>query len=89
MATCQSRPNGPKFRSVRAGVNCFSMSKNISVGIDIGSYQIKVVVAESMKENGKTFPRIVGVGYAESRGLRNGYILNQEEVAASLKSAID
>ncbi|KKU25603.1 MAG: Cell division protein ftsA [Candidatus Magasanikbacteria bacterium GW2011_GWA2_46_17] len=64
------------------------MSKNISVGIDIGSYQIKVVVSEAVKENEKTSPKIIGVGYAESRGLRHGYILNQEEVVSSLRSAI-
>lgn len=64
------------------------MSRNISVGIDIGSYQIKVVVAESAKENGKIGRKIIGVGYAESRGLRHGYILNQEEVARSLRNAI-
>ena len=58
------------------------------MGIDIGSYQIKVVVAESVKENGKIARKIIGVGYTESRGLRHGYILNQEEVAKSLRHAI-
>ncbi|MSU55234.1 MAG: cell division protein FtsA [Candidatus Taylorbacteria bacterium] len=71
-------------------VNCaiIHMFKNISVGIDIGSYQIKVVIAENSKEKEKTFPKVLGVGYAESKGLRHGYILNQEEVAKSLRSAI-
>ncbi|MDO8664487.1 MAG: cell division protein FtsA, partial [Candidatus Liptonbacteria bacterium] len=64
------------------------MYKNTSVGIDIGSYQIKVVVSEAVREKEKTSPKIIGVGYAESRGLRHGYILNQEEVAGSLRSAI-
>ncbi len=36
------------------------MMRNIAVGIDIGTYQIKVVVAESVKENGKTGTRILG-----------------------------
>src|SRR5262249_11544854 len=65
-----------------------TMSKNISVGIDIGSYQIKVVVAESLKESDRSVPKIIGVGYAESRGLRHGYILSQEEVIKSLRAAI-
>ena len=64
------------------------MSKTISVGIDIGSYQIKVVVASAVTANQKTFPKILGVGYAESRGLRHGYILNQEEVSSSIKIAL-
>lgn len=64
------------------------MSKNISIGIDIGSYQIKVVVAENVHERERSVPKIIGFGYSESRGLRQGYILNQEEVVKSLRSAI-
>jgi cell division protein FtsA len=64
------------------------MSKNISVGIDIGSYQIKVVVSENVHEKDKSSPKIIGLGYAESRGLRHGYILNQDEVIRSLRQAI-
>ena len=68
------------------------MAKNISVGIDIGSYQIKVVVAENGRQKDgateKTFPKVIGIGCSESRGLRHGYILNQEEVAKSLRIAI-
>ena len=29
------------------------MAKNIAVGIDIGTYQIKIVVAENNREDGK------------------------------------
>lgn len=65
------------------------MSRNISVGIDIGSYQIKVVISETVREKDKTSPKILGVGYAESRGLRHGYILNSEEVSGSLRSALN
>ncbi|MBI2475989.1 MAG: cell division protein FtsA [Candidatus Taylorbacteria bacterium] len=65
------------------------MSRNISVGIDIGSYQIKVVVALRAREKERAFPKITGFGYAESRGLRHGYILNQEEVAKNLRLALD
>lgn len=64
------------------------MSRNTSVGIDIGTYQIKVVVAETAKENVKSSPLISGVGYAESRGLRHGYVLNPNDVIKSLKSAL-
>lgn len=64
------------------------MSRNTSIGIDIGSYQIKVVVAETVKEKEKSVAKVIGLGYAESRGLRHGYILNQEEVVKSLRSAI-
>lgn len=64
------------------------MSRNISVGIDIGTYQIKVVVAELAHDNSKNHPKIIGVGYEESRGLRHGYIINHGDVAKSLNKAL-
>ncbi len=63
------------------------MSQKISVGIDIGSATIKVVVVESLKED-KSKPRVIGVGYAESDGLRHGYIVSPEDAAKSLRRAI-
>ncbi len=63
------------------------MGKNIAVGIDIGTYQIKVAVAERSKEY--PHPKIIGKGYAESRGLRYGYIINTADVSRSLKRAIE
>jgi len=64
------------------------MIKNFSVGIDIGTYQIKVVVASNSKEIGQKTPEVLGVGFAESKGLRHGYIINSSDVAKSLKMAI-
>ncbi len=58
------------------------MSRNITVGIDIGTYQIKVVVAEQSKQRG--LPRIIGTGYAESKGMRHGYIINTTDITRSL-----
>ena len=63
------------------------MSQKISVGIDIGSATTKVVVVESTKDD-KSKPRIIGVGYAESEGLRHGYVINPEDAAKSLRKAI-
>ncbi len=64
------------------------MNRSIAVGIDIGSYQTKVVIAEADRENDKIIPHVIGVGYAESRGLRHGYIVSQSEVARSIKTAV-
>jgi hypothetical protein len=64
------------------------MMRNLAVGIDIGTYQIKVVVAESVKENGKTTTKILGTGSAESKGLRHGYIINGEDVTSNLRMNI-
>lgn len=59
------------------------------VGIDIGTYQVKVVVAKvSAKNNTQTLPQIIGTGYSESRGLRNGYIINEVDVARSVRNAV-
>ncbi len=65
------------------------MPRTIAVGIDIGTSQIKVVAAESAHENGRDFPRVVGVGFAESRGLRHGYILNQGDAIRSARAAVE
>lgn len=65
------------------------MKDHIITGIDIGTYQIKVAVARlprNAKEN--AVPEIIGTGYAESRGLKSGYILQPADVARSIKSAL-
>lgn len=64
------------------------MSRNIITGIDIGTYNIKVIVAEHEKDS-KKLPSIIGVGFSESRGLRYGYIINTSDVISSLKKAIE
>ncbi len=64
------------------------MARNITVGIDIGTYQVKVVVAEKIKGEDGSHPRVLGTGYAESRGLRHGYIVNIPEVTKSVAIAL-
>lgn len=66
-----------------------TMSKRTIAGIDIGTYQVKVViVALPEKKTEKSLPKIIGTGYAESRGLRNGYIVNDADVVRSVRSAV-
>jgi len=60
------------------------MSKNVTVGIDIGTYKIKVAVAEQTEKG----PHIIGKGVAESRGMRHGYIINSDDSARSIKQAV-
>lgn len=64
------------------------MRRRIATGIDIGTYQVKMVVVEEIadKRVGRHL-RIIGTGLAESKGLRHGYIVNKEEVAASIVEA--
>jgi cell division protein FtsA len=66
------------------------MSQKISVGIDIGTYQIKVVVSEKvLADDGTYVPKIIGTGEAESRGLRHGYIINISDVTRCIKLAVE
>ena len=62
------------------------MARHISVGIDIGTHQIKVAVCELGTH--PDAPKILGVGIAESKGLRHGYIVNATEAAASVSKAV-
>lgn len=62
------------------------MIRNISIGIDLGSSTIRVVVAEFIK--GEKYPKIIGVGENESYGMRHGYVLNEKEAINSLKKAV-
>lgn len=62
------------------------MIKNISVGIDMGSANTRVVVGEFIK--GEKNPRIIGVGESGTRGMRHGYVLNQNTALHSLKKAL-
>ncbi|MFT5037234.1 MAG: cell division protein FtsA [Candidatus Azotimanducaceae bacterium] len=65
------------------------MSDRIIAGIDVGTYQVKVVVVKhSRKGSERSLPQIIGTGYAESRGMRNGYIINETDVIRSVRSAV-
>jgi len=65
------------------------MAEQIITGIDVGTYHVKVAIARTSKKDGQnTRPEIIGTGLAESRGLKSGYIIQESEVARSIKSAI-
>ncbi len=65
------------------------MADHYVTGIDVGTYQVKVVVVRhSYKDDPKVLPQIIGTGYAESRGLRNGYIINENDVVRSVRNAV-
>lgn len=64
------------------------MARSIITGIDVGTYHVKVVIADARQKNDKGFPRIIGIGMAESRGLRHGYVTNIKDVSESIKRAV-
>lgn len=64
------------------------MAEQIVTGIDVGTFHVKVAVARLPKKGSNARPEIIGTGLAESRGLKSGYIMQEAEVARSIKSAI-
>lgn len=65
------------------------MSEHIITGIDVGTYQVKVAIVRVPKtKDERIMPQIIGTGFAESRGLRNGYIINEADVVRSIRSAV-
>jgi cell division protein FtsA len=65
------------------------MSEHIITGIDVGTYQVKVAIVRVPKsKDERGLPQIIGTGFAESRGLRNGYIINETDVIRSIRSAV-
>jgi cell division protein FtsA len=61
--------------------------QKIVTGIDVGSYQVRVVIAER-PSSPREAPKILGTGYAESRGLKHGYIVSVDEVSRSIAAAV-
>lgn len=63
------------------------MARRIATGIDIGTHQTKVVVVEEVSGETGRGVRIIGTGLAPSSGLRHGYVVDAEDVAASVRAA--
>lgn len=63
------------------------MKGRIATGIDIGTNQTKVVVVEEVKGPNGPLLRIIGTGLSESKGMRNGYVVDVNEVADSVRAA--
>ncbi|MBF0476337.1 MAG: cell division protein FtsA [Deltaproteobacteria bacterium] len=62
------------------------MTKDLVVGLDIGTTKICAVVGES-SEDGRV--EIIGIGTQPSGGLRKGVVVNIENTVASIKKAIE
>jgi cell division protein FtsA len=64
------------------------MARQIVVGIDIGTSEVRVIVAEGFIEHGHVVPKIIGIGSSESRGVSRGYVSDTGEASRSLTNAI-
>lgn len=61
------------------------MAQKISCGIDIGTDRVKVLIVE---RGDAAVPQVLGVGSAESAGVRQGYIEHPEETAKAVRAAV-
>lgn len=60
---------------------------SVIVGLDIGSSNIRAVVAQNFPE--EDVPRIVGVGTAVSAGMRKGSVVDVEETAEAVSYSME
>ncbi len=60
------------------------MTRQIVTGIDIGTFETKVVIAESVSGA----PGVIGTGTAQSFGVERGFITNIAEASQSLRTAV-
>lgn len=56
------------------------------VSLDVGTSKVAAIVAESREDEGLD---IIGIGGAESEGIRRGVVVNLEAAVESIKTAID
>jgi cell division protein FtsA len=82
--------NKPEFLTKVCAVPArpiYMAKQSIVTGIDIGTYHTKVVIAERAP-GPRALPRIMGTGYAETRGMRHGYIVSPDDVSRSIELAV-
>ncbi len=62
------------------------MSSRITAGLDVGTYEVRAVIAEHTGENSSI--NILGTGRSESKGLRHGYIIQNSDVTKCVIEAL-
>lgn len=60
---------------------------NIIVAIDIGSSNVRTVIAEDLSE--MELPRVIGVGISPSGGMRKGVIVDTDEAVKSINESLE
>ena len=61
-------------------------SEKILVGLDIGTSKIVAIVAKINDENDLT---VIGIGQAESKGLKKGVVINIDSTVNSIRAAVE
>ena len=62
------------------------MTRNIVIGLDIGTASIRAVACEY--KPGNSIPQVLSLVKKNSRGLRRGYIIQFEEAVSSIREAL-
>ena len=65
------------------------MARSTVIGIDIGSWETKIIVGELSHDGQKETVRVVSATKSESRGIRHGYIVHKNEAVKSIEEAVD
>lgn len=63
-----------------------SQDKMIQVGIDIGTFRIRCVIAEINTETNET--KLLGVGSAPSTGIKQGSIIHRDQIIEAIEHAL-
>ncbi len=64
------------------------MPRSVATGIDIGTTAVKIVIAEYARNERGPEKHVIGIGAAESIGLRHGYIVDTQHVSRSVRQAL-
>jgi cell division protein FtsA len=64
------------------------MTRNIYTGIDIGTHQVKVVIA-APPTSPESPLQILATASAVSKGMRHGYIVDAKEMTRAVRAAVD
>jgi cell division protein FtsA len=72
---------------MEACFSCFMSRENIIAGIDIGSSNVRTVIAQSFSD--VEIPRIIGVGQVPSSGIRRGLISDVDEVVKNINESVE
>jgi len=62
-------------------------NKDIIVGIDVGSSNVRTIIAQQLREEQQ--PRIVGISSVPSFGIRRGVIIDVEDVTKSISESLE
>lgn len=66
----------------------FCMAQRIYTGIDIGTHQVKVVIA-APPQSPESPMQILATASAASRGMRHGFIVDTKEMTRAIRAAVD